>query len=421
MKESELTPKQVVEPVVASQATDGLGQMELPIAEAMRDADPVMGEARDAGVGRGSADTQARRMDFWSTSRDSGPTATVSYRRRRPYAAPDASTNDVAPEASREAAASEALRESDAPAAPMEAMPSEATTEAVAEAPVEVLATDEPTEAAAQDERTETAAPVAPLDAPAPEAAPEARQAPKRGRKPKALTETAAAEAAPEETRAPKRGRKPKALTETAAAEAAPEETLAPKRGRKPKVLTETAAPEAAPEERRTPKGGRKPKILAELAAPEVPTQETPTRKRGPKQIALPGVEAAPEAPTQKTRTRKPRQEQKAPTATQSPSKSSLLAQLASVNAQLEQLRATEVPKVVEEIQQWMQEYDLSIEDIAGKPSVEPAARAVPTKTKAAPRPRYRNPKTGQTWSGRGRAPAWIGKKPERFLIDRLS
>ncbi|ODV42374.1 hypothetical protein AWV79_27475 [Cupriavidus sp. UYMMa02A] len=80
MKENELAPKQAVEPLVASQATDGLGQMELPIAEAMRDADPVMGDASDAGVGRGSVDTQARRMDFWSTSRDSGPTATVSYR-----------------------------------------------------------------------------------------------------------------------------------------------------------------------------------------------------------------------------------------------------------------------------------------------------------------------------------------------------
>ncbi|QUN32396.1 H-NS histone family protein (plasmid) [Cupriavidus sp. KK10] len=418
MKENELAPEQVVEPLVVSNATDGLGQMELPIAEAMRDADPVSGEASGAGVGSGSVDTQAQRLDFWSTSRNSGPTATVSYRRRRPYAAPDASTEDVAPEASMEAAASETLTGSDAPEALIEAMPSEATTEAVAEAPVEVLATDEPTEAAAQDELTETAAPVAPLYAPAPEAAPEETRAPKRGRKPKALIETAAPEAAPEETRGPKRGRKPKALTETAAPEVAPEETRAPKRGRKPKALTETAAPEAAPEETRTPKRGRKPKMLAEVAAPEVMTHETPTRKRGPKQITLPGVEAAPEAPTRKTQTRKPRQEQKAPTATQSRSQSSLLAQLASVNAQLEQLRATEVPKVVEKIRQWMQEYDLSIEDIAGKPSVEPAARAVPAK--AAPRPRYRNPKTGQTWSGRGRAPAWIGKKPERFLIDLL-
>ncbi len=225
-----------------------------------------------------------------------------------------------------------------------------------------VVATDEPTEAVAQDELTETAARSALLDAPAPEAA--------------------------------------------------PEEARAPKRGRKPKALTETATPEAAPEERRTPKRGRKPEILAEVAAPEVTTQEIPTRKRGPKQITLPGVEAAPEAPTQKTRTRKPRQEQKAPTATQRPSQSSLLAQLASVNAQLEQLRATEVPKVVEKIRQWMQEYDLSIEDIAGKPSVEAAARAVPTKTKAAPRPRYRNPKTGQTWSGRGRLPRGLARSP---------
>jgi len=402
MKENKLAPEQEVEPVVASNATDGPGQMELPIAEAMRDADPVIGEASGAGVGSGSVDTQAQRLDFWSTSRDSGPTATVSYRRRRSYAAPDASTEDVAPEESREAAASEA------------------TTEAVAEAPVEVLATDEPMAAAAQDELTETAAPVAPLYAPAPEAAPEETRAPKRGRKPKALTQTAAPEAAPEETRAAKRGRKPKALTETATPEAAPEEKRAAKRGRKPKALTQTAAPEAAPEEKRAPQRDRKPKILAEVAAPEVTTQATPTRKRGPKQRTLPGVEAAPEAPTQKTQTRKPRQEQKAPTATQRPSQSSLLAQLASVNAQLEQLRATEVPKVVEEIRQWMQEYDLSIEDIADRPSVEPAARAVPSKTKAAPPPRYRNPKTGQTWSGRGRAPAWIGKKPERFLIDLL-
>ncbi len=36
MKENELAPEQVVVPLVASNATDGLGQMELPIAEATR-------------------------------------------------------------------------------------------------------------------------------------------------------------------------------------------------------------------------------------------------------------------------------------------------------------------------------------------------------------------------------------------------
>ncbi|MDP1329472.1 H-NS family nucleoid-associated regulatory protein, partial [Klebsiella pneumoniae] len=32
--------------------------------------------------------------------------------------------------------------------------------------------------------------------------------------------------------------------------------------------------------------------------------------------------------------------------------------------------------------------------------------------------PKYRDPKTGATWSGRGRAPAWIGKNRDRFLIE---
>lgn len=361
MKENELAPGQAVKPVVASNATDGFGQMELPITEGMHDADTVTAETSDARVGSGSVDSQAQRLDFWSTRRGSGPTATVSYRRRRRYTAPDASAQDVAPEGSREATDSETLTESGAP---------KATTETVAEAPVEVLATDEPTETSARDEFVEAAAPVAPRYAPAPEAA--------------------------------------------------PEETRAPKPGRKPKALIETATPEASPEERRTPKRGRNSKILAEAAGAEVATQETRTRKHGPKQITLPGVDVAPEARTQKPQTRKSGQKEKAPIATQSPSRSSLLAQLASVNAQLERLRATEVPKVVEEIQQLMQEYDLSIEDIAGKSSVEPVARAAPTKTKAAAPPMYRDPKTGQTWSGRGRAPAWIGKKPERFLVDRM-
>jgi len=187
--------------------------------------------------------------------------------------------------------------------------------------------------------------------------------------------------------------------------------------------LTESHAPaasryatarEAAPEATRAPKRGRKP------AGAEVTNQESPTRKHGPKQIAPPGGEAASEARTHQTPTRTARQKQKAPIATQRQSISSLLAQLASINAQLQRLRATEVPKVVAEIQQLMQEYDLSVDDIARKPKVDAAARAVPTATKAAPRPRYRDPKTGQTWSGRGRAPAWLGKKPERFLIDRL-
>ena len=33
--------------------------------------------------------------------------------------------------------------------------------------------------------------------------------------------------------------------------------------------------------------------------------------------------------------------------------------------------------------------------------------------------PKYRNPKTGETWSGRGRTPAWLAdKNKDRFLIE---
>ncbi|MBR8256809.1 H-NS histone family protein [Burkholderia ambifaria] len=35
--------------------------------------------------------------------------------------------------------------------------------------------------------------------------------------------------------------------------------------------------------------------------------------------------------------------------------------------------------------------------------------------------PKYQNPKTGETWSGRGRAPLWIrdAKNRDRFLIAK--
>ncbi|WP_154394650.1 H-NS histone family protein, partial [Burkholderia pseudomallei] len=36
--------------------------------------------------------------------------------------------------------------------------------------------------------------------------------------------------------------------------------------------------------------------------------------------------------------------------------------------------------------------------------------------------PKYRNPMTGETWCGRGRAPKWMSGSPrEAFLIDRLA
>ncbi|GAB7545544.1 H-NS histone family protein [Cupriavidus sp. 8B] len=95
-----------------------------------------------------------------------------------------------------------------------------------------------------------------------------------------------------------------------------------------------------------------------------------------------------------------------------------LLAQKEALEAQLVEVRATEVSGVIEQIRTLMEQYGLSVEDIQGKrrrgrPAGSGAARAA----KEPLPPKYRDPKSGKTWSGRGRAPTWLGKNPSRFLI----
>jgi len=97
-----------------------------------------------------------------------------------------------------------------------------------------------------------------------------------------------------------------------------------------------------------------------------------------------------------------------------------LVAQKEALEAQLAEVRANEVAGVIERIRGLMADYGLSVEDIAGKRRRgRPAgAKATPaTKVKSELPPKYMDPKTGATWSGRGRAPAWLGKNRTRFLI----
>jgi DNA-binding protein H-NS len=59
-------------------------------------------------------------------------------------------------------------------------------------------------------------------------------------------------------------------------------------------------------------------------------------------------------------------------------------------------------------------EYGLTERDIFGRKRVGQQGKKT-----AAVAPKYRDPKTGAEWSGRGREPGWIkGKKRERFLIE---
>ncbi|MBN3729514.1 H-NS histone family protein [Burkholderia sp. Tr-20390] len=87
--------------------------------------------------------------------------------------------------------------------------------------------------------------------------------------------------------------------------------------------------------------------------------------------------------------------------------------------------REAEVPAVIAQIRELMATYNLTVADL-GFTAVEKAARksrgkAASAAEKAPRPPKYHNPKTGETWSGLGRAPTWIkdAKNRNRFLIEQ--
>lgn len=90
-----------------------------------------------------------------------------------------------------------------------------------------------------------------------------------------------------------------------------------------------------------------------------------------------------------------------------------LLAQLDDLKQQAKRARALELPDVLVGLRKKIVEYGLSQKDLF------PPRLGRPKKADALPKPRYRDPDTGATWTGRGRAPAWIaGQDRERFRID---
>jgi DNA-binding protein H-NS len=95
-----------------------------------------------------------------------------------------------------------------------------------------------------------------------------------------------------------------------------------------------------------------------------------------------------------------------------------LMAQKAALEAHLEEVRANEVSSVIEKIQNLMAEYGLTVEDITKRRRGRPAGSGGAGKAKSALPPKYQDPKTGKTWSGRGRQPSWLGKNPNRYLIQ---
>jgi DNA-binding protein H-NS len=93
-----------------------------------------------------------------------------------------------------------------------------------------------------------------------------------------------------------------------------------------------------------------------------------------------------------------------------------LKAQMAALAEQTEAARAAEFQAIVNDIRAKVSEYGITEKDIFGSRRGRPAK----AKTAAPIAAKYRDPKTGATWSGRGRAPTWIkdAKNRGRFLIE---
>ena len=89
-----------------------------------------------------------------------------------------------------------------------------------------------------------------------------------------------------------------------------------------------------------------------------------------------------------------------------------LQAQIADLQKKAASARSAELADAKARIVDIMNTYGLTVADLTGGPG---KSKRKPTKPVA---PKYRDPSTGATWTGRGRAPLWMkGKSKEMFLI----
>ncbi|MDR8046040.1 H-NS histone family protein [Burkholderia cenocepacia] len=90
-----------------------------------------------------------------------------------------------------------------------------------------------------------------------------------------------------------------------------------------------------------------------------------------------------------------------------------LKAQAEALAQQAEEARLAELDAIISSIREQIAEYGITPEQLFGR------RRAVASSPRAPIAPKYRDPKTGATWSGRGKAPQWIAqaKNRSRFLI----
>jgi DNA-binding protein H-NS len=100
-----------------------------------------------------------------------------------------------------------------------------------------------------------------------------------------------------------------------------------------------------------------------------------------------------------------------------------------ALQARAEKLRARDKKPALREIAGLMKQHDISIAEVRtagagrGKRHANGRANGASKLKGRKVKPMYKNPKTGETWSGRGRTAGWLaaleraGRKREQFLI----
>lgn len=89
-----------------------------------------------------------------------------------------------------------------------------------------------------------------------------------------------------------------------------------------------------------------------------------------------------------------------------------LIAKKTALEKQIADARQREVKEAIANVRAIVAEFELSVSDVF------PKAKGRGRKSAQASEAKYRDPATGQTWSGRGRAPKWIaGKDRSAFAI----
>ncbi|MGY6259112.1 H-NS family nucleoid-associated regulatory protein [Paraburkholderia caledonica] len=101
----------------------------------------------------------------------------------------------------------------------------------------------------------------------------------------------------------------------------------------------------------------------------------------------------------------------------------SLQAKIQKLQAQAEALAAKKSSAIIEKIKNLMAEHGLTTADIDGHTGGKkrwPKSSTKATTKSSASAAKYRDPKTGATWSGHGRAPGWIASAKDRskFLVE---